>query len=715
MGWILLTAVVLLALGILYLWRSQPPKRGLLLSLRLAVYALALSLLWGPSFRKSSAIGKPKAVLLIDNSQSMQIQDPKPRSDVLRKIIKKHREALQARFDLTTFRFGGKIEKSSLEETAKPASFRENKTDIAGALAQLQRETQGEEISLGLLFSDGAHTGSQDPMETAAALSFPLYTVGLGDPSKRRDISIESIVSPDFCFKNSPIQILVNIRAPGFSGKEIIISLKDSKTILATQRFAVPKEESGSITLELTPRSIGRFTYTVEAPFYTGELSARNNRKDFTLEVVRDKIRVLYIAGRPSHEYVFLRNLLKSDPTVELVSFIILRNAHNDTRVPEQQLSLIRFPMDEIFQGQILQFDLFIFDNFNYQRFAGQGFSHAYLANIAKFVMESGGALLFLSGEESRAAAYETTPLASVLPLAFSGEISEENFSTQVREPKHTICALSEETAETVSLWKNLPTAEGVTKSAVREGATLLLETTSGKPLASVWQKGKGRVMAVATHSTWRWALGNAAKGLSAQTYQRFWRQAVRWLTQTPSVKLVRLSLRTVSRAAQEPLEVNVRVFDETYKPAASARVSLWVYPPDGKRIRLETLPVEEPGNFIATFIPETEGKHRFYAEAASEKKLLGNDEVEVAVAPPSSEMEHPEMNSRLLEGLAEKTGGKYFHAEDFDSKALVPKKTAKKIYSGPWIDLWDHPLLYGLLIFILVTEWFIRRRHGLI
>ena len=127
-----------------------------------------------------------------------------------------------------------------------------------------------------------------------------------------------------------------------------------------------------------------------------GEAIAENNARAFLLKVIRDKIRVLQVTGRPSWDERFLRGLLKHDPNVDLVSFFILRTPTDVELVPSDELSLIPFPTEELFQEQLRSFDVVFLQNFNYGPY-GIG---AYLGEISDYV-EEGGGLAMIGGDLS--------------------------------------------------------------------------------------------------------------------------------------------------------------------------------------------------------------------------------------------------------------------------------------------------------------------------
>ena len=149
-------------------------------------------------------------------------------------------------------------------------------------------------------------------------------------------------------------------------------------------------EERTVVPLSFAPDTTGTFVFTVAAPVLPGEAVAENNQRSFVLRVIRDRVRVLLVAGRPSWDERFLRGLLKQDPNVDLVSFYILRT-NTDNPGPQEILSLIPFPVQEIFGPQLKTFDAVILCNFAYLPYRSLDIER-FLPNLRDYVREIGRA-----------------------------------------------------------------------------------------------------------------------------------------------------------------------------------------------------------------------------------------------------------------------------------------------------------------------------------
>ena len=177
-------------------------------------------------------------------------------------------------------------------------------------------------------------------MTAAAALGKPLFLVGVGNRTQFRDVSVRSIQAPPFAFKNVAVPLTATVSALGFANKEITVSLKEGDRVLSSQHVVAPSSDAEiPVNFSWTPGSIGSKRLSVVVDALPGEATALNNNKDILLDVGRDRFRVLYICGVPGPEYGFLRYQFKSDPAVELVTFVILRNTSNTVNIAESELS----------------------------------------------------------------------------------------------------------------------------------------------------------------------------------------------------------------------------------------------------------------------------------------------------------------------------------------------------------------------------------------
>ena len=293
-------------------------------------------------------------------------------------------------------------------------------------------------------------------------------------------------------------------------------------TLGTTSTIAVPVTHEGENILELA---------AAPGP---AELTLQNNRAVVTVSGVRDRLRVLLISGEPHAGERVWRNLLKADPSVDLIHFTILRPPDKQDATPINELSLIIFPKRELFSEKLKSFDLVIFD-----RYGEQGIlPMAYFQNISNYV-QNGGALLVSSGPEfAREQSLYRTPLASVLPAKPTGDIISQGFKPQVTETglAHPVTrglagANTETTPPSWGRWYRLIGANPISGQTVMSGP-------GNKPLLVLDQVQKGRVAELMSDQAWLWARGFEGGGPQAELLRRL----AHWLMKEPELETENLS-----------------------------------------------------------------------------------------------------------------------------------------------------------------------------
>ena len=230
---------------------------------------------------------------------------------------------------------------------------------------------------------------------------------------------------------------------------------------MAEEPVLLDETGHGRVKFEATPNRVGRSVWEVSVPVVAGDAVPGNNVFPVVVRVVRDRTRVLQVSGAPSYDQKFLRLFLKEDPSVDLVSFFILRT-HEDFGAGwhSQELSLIAFPYERLFNEDLSSFDLVVLQNFNYAPYFERS-SSVLLDNIARYVRQ-GGALVMVGGDRSfDLAEYAGTSIADVLPV----KLGVESPKTDARAFRpsltkagevHPVTRLAGTTAASVATWGRL-------------------------------------------------------------------------------------------------------------------------------------------------------------------------------------------------------------------------------------------------------------------
>ncbi len=726
--WVVSILFIIAVFTSLYSLKTEYRGKKLLI-LRIVIYLLIMIIILAPyrEIRKS-LYEKPIVAILIDASKSMTIRDPISRFSLVKEFLKSEfvNKKLKKKHTLLYYPFTTYSQKAAVEQIFESDNLEGNGTDIAQAILTVNQELKGKNVAGFIVVSDGSHNGKENPLKVVKNFDRPIYTFGVGKGEDFVDVSLAEIDHPEFAFKNTPIRIGVSIKAYGMKNRNISLILKKGEKIIQTKNIKIKSNvHIDNIDIAFKSEEVGDFTYTLEIPTYANEISRENNRKKFSIQILREKIRILLISGRPNWEYLFLRRAVKSSPNIEVVSFIILRGPEDIVLFPEDEHSLIPFPAGEIFTKEIFNFDILIFDNFSYRSF----FPGNYLANIKRFVEENGGAFIMIGGDKSFSmGGYKSTPIEEILPVELIGQnerIDRGKFDIDIKDYSHPIINLEGDIEENKKIWNEMPKLEGInTLGRIKNGCIVLgmhpyLKNESGNlPVLAVWDKGKGRVMAIASNTTWRWSFLMSGMGRGSYYYNRFWQKSIRWLIKAPEFKLVNLQSDKRTYIVGDEIRLKVTILNEHYQPYANSKVYLWVTLPSNQKVRLgEGIPEENlPGKFIYSYKLIEEGDYIFTAEGDYSGRTIGKDTLLCQVIVPTVEFEDIRMNEGLLKGIADNTGGKYFRIGEITDKDInFPETDYTPEIGRERISLWNNIVFFVIVVMVLSGEWYLRRRRGLL
>ncbi|HEY6107033.1 MAG TPA: glutamine amidotransferase, partial [Anaeromyxobacteraceae bacterium] len=687
-----LAILALAAAGAVWLaWRglraeASPGRRVALLGLRAASALLALFLLAEPAVQLlQTARVKNRLAVLLDRSRSMNFPvEPggESRAAAAARFLAEHRAALEAfsdRVNLEWYGFDKDLTPSDPAVLARAGRAAGGRTDLLGALRAVAAGGGGSSRKLAgvLVVSDGADNAAlAEGLSGAArvelrALGAPVTALAVGRAAPR-DLAVERVSADDFAFVRNTLTVEATLVARGLGREKVTVVLRREGAVVAQKVVELePGRERYAVPLAFAPDTTGTFVFTVAAPVLSGEAVTENNARSFVLRVIRDRVRVLLVAGRPSWDERFLRSLLKQDPNVDLVSFFILRTA-TDNAGPQDQLSLIPFPVAEIFGPQLRTFDAVIFVNFDYRPYRALDIERT-LPGLRDYV-RGGGAFAMVGGEQSFGEArYGSTALQDILPVE-----AVEGFGTLADEVRprltaegrrHPVTSLVPGEAPNDAAWSALPPIPGLNLTAPlgpESGARVLLEAPAvlvrGRPapLVAVREVGEGRTLAVATDASWYWGFVAAEEGLSARAHQRFWNNALRWLVRDPDLTPLQIQPDRPAVEPGEPVGLTISARGSDYGPGPGTKVGAQLVSEDGKVVARGEAVAGRDGTARIELVPPGPGAYKVVASA--ERPGGPGEQAVGAVAVRSAGPEDADAAPRpeLLRAVAEATGGTF-------------------------------------------------------
>ncbi|UTD25876.1 hypothetical protein [Bradyrhizobium sp. WD16] len=632
--WIALAAIVVVAVALML-------SRGAKAAVRVAALALILLALANPSFtREEREPLSSVAAVIVDKSPSQNFGDRTGETARARDALLERLKAIKG------------LEVRTVE--AGQADGETDGTRLFGALASALSDVPPDRIAGAFLITDGR---VHDIPANAAGLGFhaPVHALITGK-SNERDRRIAIVAAPRFGIVGKPQTITYRLDDQGVTGQQARVTLRRDGEVLSERM--VGSGQSVDVTVDI-PHA-GPNLVEIEASPLDGELTPVNNRAVVSIDGVRDKLRVLLVSGEPHSGERTWRNLLKSDPSVDLVHFTILRPPEKQDGTPINELSLIAFPTRELFQQKINEFQLIIFD-----RYARQGvLPISYFDNIAHYVKNGGAVLISAGPDYASTTSIWRTPLDAVLPAEPVG-VTEEAFTARVSGvgKRHPVTRGLEGAASEPPHWSRffrLVDTRNATSPALMEGA-------DKKPLLLLSRQGEGRVALILSDHIWLWARGYEGGG----PYLDLLRRTAHWLMKQPDLDEEALRLQVQGKE----LAILRQTMADSVPPVT-------VTSPSGAN-RTLTLTAAEPGQWRATLPADELGL--WQASDGTLKALIN--------VGPVNPKEFAEVTSttETLKPLTQASGGDTRRVSDgssIDLPRIVPVRAASGFRGDGWLGV---------------------------
>ncbi len=770
---LLIAVVVPLVIGlVLFLYLSERggagvfPRVGLAV-VRLLLIGIVVLMLVGWMLNQNRT-DLPDVVVLLDDSASMAFEDlydDEDLRDALAKRVKsvgldestrmnlaktlllendaKLLDSLSDGYNLKFYRISSSPraegeEQGSLAESILSAPADQSESRLGKCLRDVLEFQRGRPTAAVVAFTDGVTTDGKTMGEVAdyaRRKAIPLYLVGLGVDRPPRDVRLGDLLVDEVVFVNDIVNFDVKLTASGFEGEALNIKLRQTKDgpVVAEETVTLVKDgETVSVRLSHRPEEIGDFEYVVEADELPAEATTENNRLSRLVSVRDEKIRVLLAQEAPSHEFRFLSTLLgrqlrgdekDGDKSIELTT--VLQEA--DERFAQADDSVRRiFPLrrDELFE-----YDVIIFGDLN-----PASFGQLVMDYLVEFVKKRGGGLVFIAGPRHTPLSYRETPLAELMPidlntctvpdpaLPLTNQFKVRPTRLGRASPQFQ---LGDSLGENSQVWGNL---EGlywlVDAPDVKPGVRVLAEhpTLRGSggqnlPVISMHYVGAGKVIFHATDETYRWRYRVGDK-----YFARYWIQTIRYLSRSKLLGDNKAAVLTADRDVYrrgETVGLRVKFFDDRLAPPEDDGVTLVMERSEGQRRHMKLRRESTArGVFEGAMTGLGEGQYNVWIATPT---LEGNPpSVKFAVVAPPGEQARLEMDSRDLQRAAKTSGGHFYTIDNAGKLSKdLPKGRQVQIASLPPISIWG--IWYvaltfaGIFVLLIVTEWILRKRAGML
>lgn len=538
----------------------------------------------------------------------------------------------------------------SLELRVAETDPQAESSNVYSALQSALSDAPRERIGGAVMITDGQVHDVPSDLKVAAQLG-PIHSLIVGGKSEI-DRRIEIVQAPSFGIIDKDIEMQIKVtgqepagrRGPAETSMPVSISINGDPQATANVQL------DQLTTLKLRLKRRGQNLVVLQAPGIEGELTLANNVASAQISGVQDRLRVLLVTGQPYAGERVWRDLLKSDPSVDLIHFTILRPPSKPQAALDEELALIEFPKRTLFRDRLKEFDLVIFDH----ELSPSVLEDIYLESVARYV-EQGGALLIAAGPpyEGSTPLYNT-PLIGVLPGRETGEVIDKEFVPQLTElgKRHSVTA----TLPTDPAWgpwrRYMKLTEG--------NAEALMKAPDGSPLLLLKRVDEGRVASIMSDQIWLWARGYKGGG----PYAELIRRTAHWLMKEPELEEEYLELDTTA----DEMKAHLRTLSDNPPDLA-------MNGPNGKTVNAKWT-LGKPGDYSVSIPVDRGGEGNSNEDRSYGLYIATSGKLKaVAVRGPSHPREFADLRTteEILKPLAAATGGRVYSIGDSAASPNVP------------------------------------------
>ena len=695
-------AFLLLAGYTFYIYRYTVPQvrpftKIALVTLRIFALTAILFFIFEPVLTLTSkTILQPVHLFFIDNSRSIKIDDGTNREVKVKQFTDNMLNSnVQASSGL--YIFGNKVETLS-GDSIRRINFNEGSTNFSNIIASVKKDERN--IASITIVSDGVVTSGAKPVYEAEKLNIPIFTVGLGDTTVKKDIRIRNVLYNEFIYIETPTTILAEISSNGFESKQVITSLFENDVVVGQKNIVLSGEGFQSINFEYKPQKGGEKRMAVTVTTLPEEENTANNKKTFYINVLDNKLKVLLISGAPSNDLSFIRSSLQLNKNISINSITvygqnkILEGINTNTAIDSADiLFLIGFPSKQTPQT-LLQKTIDAVNNKDKPFFFLIENSTDY--EMLKQFRNS----LSFSIQQNAVRNYEVQPNIN------AGETDNP--------------LLKNNAENSVAAWNSLPPVfQPPHEFKAKPGSNILSDVRINnvpvnRPLILTRRISNSRSISVLAYDIWKWKLQTSSKNLNL--FDSFIQNSIQWLNTGNEQKQVRISTYKKLYSLGETVEFTAQVYNETFNPVSDAEVRVTIKGRDKSEILLNP---RGSGLYEGSFNSNTPGDYSYEGTAKLNNRNLGSDRGSFNIGAFDVEKIEDRMDYEFLNSLSEISGGKFYFAGQDDDLFFrlknISEHSSKEKITIKELSLWANEWMMIAAILFFSVEWFIRKRAGML
>lgn len=609
-------------------------------------------------------------------------------------------------------------------------------TDIGQALRQAVESQADRPISGVVVLSDGQFNRGE-PVSVVAqymrARQLPVWTVGVGDPSEPRNVSIRSVDAPPNVFVGDPFQITANLSATGLTGATCTVELfaqhdgSDARTLIASKPVTI--DTTGQIDPVVFTHDLkeaGKVRLIVQCRPQDGETLLEDNQRHVSVNGLDDRMRVLVVAGAPSWSYRYLTRLLQRDATFDVSCWL---QSADESAVRDGNTVIDHFPRTN---RELAEYDCIVLMDPHPGDFDPEWATH-----VETLVSNFGCGLLYVAGRAHTprlAHSVNARALIEMLPVIVEPGESDlmlnklahyQPAGWPVEVPpessRHPVLAMSSHPEENTQIWSRLPgaywhypvkRAKPVATVLLRHSSPQMRNQYGGHVLLATQFFGSGRTGYLGYNETWRW------RRLGDEYFNRFWVQLLRHMVEGKLLSGQKRGMIQLERdqcTVRQPVRIEARLLDDQHRPLDVPAMEVTAETQDGieRALRLVAEP-GRPGWYRGQYVPTETGTHALHISLpAGETGDPITIRADLRVEQPDLEYLETRLNRQSLRMLSEgSAGGAYRDIDEADHLAsLIPSRSTSIVLTGEPTPLWNRWWTLTLLVVLLGSEWALRKR----
>ncbi len=706
-SYFLFIALFILIAGItIYTYQKTIPtisnfKRNLLISLRIISLTILLFLIFNPILNITSSKDIPaKVSYFIDNSQSilgLRNENKEIINNLLNELESEQDNIYK--FDTETI----KLDKDKIDSLI----FNGNYTNISSVLSKIASFNSRENNVASVIITDGNYNQGRNPLIDIEYATTPIYIIGVGDTVIKPDLAIYNILTNKIAYINSAIPIDVSIEVNSTDTGRVDVVLYENNNPLDTIDFNVfENQKNYNLVFEYIPKTSGNKRITVKAISNFDEENIKNNQINEFIKVLDDKKNICLISGSSNVDLSFIVRELESKSNINLSKII-----------QKKQSELYNVNLEK----ELVESQLIILNNFPNR------FTDNRLIERIKVELKKGKPLFYMFGPDvdvnklKLLSKYLPFEIISHNPREF--QVQANLVETSIGESVIKFKSVDE------SIWNDQPTIfKTETFVKLKPSSKMLLNlkmnnNVLNEAMLISSEVNGAKVIASMCYGLYRWKLLGYAKDLSnnkipeIDVYVELLNNILKWLSIKDNESRFVVNTNKKIYSSGESVEFNAQLYDDSYNPLNEAEITVSLEAQNEKRdIILTSI---GNGKYKSNIGGLGKGSYSFKANAVYKNKNVGpvNDIFDVGDTP--LEFLKTDINKKLLEKIAEKSGGKYYHISKVKNINDIIDNNVKlksiPSYTKEDVTFRDKIWLLIIPILLLSLEWFIRKRSSLL